>query len=386
VTCLEDTLKTVLVPRRAVQAPQRNPQEAHSLQAWIRPPPALTNANDTAATRLHVCGLKPRHEECRHNVRVIVPTRTGSVRGVSAASTGAPTVIFAVSDCQNSMIEQWIDTRPSPDVSALTTAKLKKYMQITNNNFIFTSVINSIIKYMKCRLGWLIVRMTDSSGSKSEDIELSTPHQSHTSSVPYLCCVEYLETSSLTDYHRPSRVSLGDSLLMRCGGIDILPRLKTRDSAKRSSRLRVSSGVKYAFTSCFTGARPIITEDVVCSAYRPVTRAFPSSRAGRVDGTNPVRPATTGSSAWWVPPFASASWAGTWRSGSSELVPRGKSPQSDGTVEARGSQRGNACMSLIHTMFEERVGFIWWLQSSVFSVNLDNPSGSQSVGSQEVTA
>jgi hypothetical protein len=36
-------------------------------------------------------------------------------------------------------------------------------------------------------------------------------------------------------------------------------------------------------------------------------------------------------------------------------------------------------------MFEERVGFIWWLQSSVFSVNLDNPSGSQSVGSQEVT-
>ena len=64
-------------------------------------------------------------------------------------------------------------------------------------------------------------------------------------------------------------------------------------------------------------------------------------RAFRRNGI-PLHSSAAGYSACWVPPFASDPWAGTWRSGSPALLPRGESPRSGGAVEDRVRQRGNA--------------------------------------------
>ncbi|KYH24166.1 ORC1-type DNA replication protein [Halalkalicoccus paucihalophilus] len=61
---------------------------------------------------------------------------------------------------------------------------------------------------------------------------------------------------------------------LNCTGFDILPALKGEDSPKGSSRLRVSSVVKFPFRSHLNGRRPIITKNVLFSAYSPVKGAF----------------------------------------------------------------------------------------------------------------
>jgi len=127
--------------------------------------------------------------------------------------------------------------------------------------------------------------------------------------------------------------------------LDILPALKGEDSPKGSSRLRVSSVVKYAFASHVSGCRPIVTEGVRYSACSRVKAAFRPGHAGRFHGTNTVRPSTAGYSARTVPPFASDPWAGTWRSGSEstpDLLPREKSRRSRGAVKDGVSRRGNS--------------------------------------------
>ena len=62
---------------------------------------------------------------------------------------------------------------------------------------------------------------------------------------------------------------------------DILPVLKGGDSPTESSRLRVSSVVKYAFASHVSGCRPIVTEGVRYSACSRVNAAFRPGHAGR---------------------------------------------------------------------------------------------------------
>jgi len=137
--------------------------------------------------------------------------------------------------------------------------------------------------------------------------------------------------------------SLGELVkLNRFYELGILPALKGEDSPKGSARLRVSSVAKYAFASHVSGCLPIMTKGVRSSAYSPVNGAFPPGRAGRFDGANTVRPSTAGYSACWVPPFASGPWAGTWRSGSSDLLPRGTWTQSACTGKAGVSRRGNS--------------------------------------------
>jgi hypothetical protein len=48
-------------------------------------------------------------------------------------------------------------------------------------------------------------------------------------------------------------------------------------------------------------------------------------------------------------------------------IPRETSPQRGGTVEARGSRRGNACVARFHTMPQERVGVILTPTGQAFS-------------------
>jgi len=57
--------------------------------------------------------------------------------------------------------------------------------------------------------------------------------------------------------------------------IDILPRLKTRESTKWIFWLRVSSGLKYAFAWAVNGRHRVVTNGVLFSAYSPVNGAFP---------------------------------------------------------------------------------------------------------------
>jgi hypothetical protein len=51
------------------------------------------------------------------------------------------------------------------------------------------------------------------------------------------------------------------------------------------------------------------------------------------------------------------------------------SPQRDGTVEARGSQRGNDHVVLFHTMRQERIGVILTLTGQAFSSVFCNLAG-----------
>jgi len=67
---------------------------------------------------------------------------------------------------------------------------------------------------------------------------------------------------------------------------DILPALKGKDSPKGSSRLRVSSVLKDAFARNVVGRRPVVTRDVLFSAYSPVDGAFRPTRGRRFDATN----------------------------------------------------------------------------------------------------
>ncbi|WP_257628650.1 hypothetical protein [Haloplanus salinarum] len=65
------------------------------------------------------------------------------------------------------------------------------------------------------------------------------------------------------------------------GGVDILPALKGEDSPKGIFRLRVSSGLKYAFAWAVEGRRPVVTKDVLSSACSPVNWAFLPAICGR---------------------------------------------------------------------------------------------------------
>ena len=65
--------------------------------------------------------------------------------------------------------------------------------------------------------------------------------------------------------------------------LDILPALKREDSPKGIFRLRVSSVAKYAFASHVDGRRPVVSTDVVCSAYSPVKGASDARSALRRD-------------------------------------------------------------------------------------------------------
>lgn len=62
---------------------------------------------------------------------------------------------------------------------------------------------------------------------------------------------------------------------------------------------------KIPFGSHVTGRRPIITKDVLYSAYSAVNGAFRPGRAGRFNATNTARRSTEGYSAHTVPRFAS---------------------------------------------------------------------------------
>lgn len=64
--------------------------------------------------------------------------------------------------------------------------------------------------------------------------------------------------------------------------------------------------VKIPFESHVTGCRPIITKDVLYSAYNAVNGAFRPGRAGRFNATNTARRSTAGYSARTVPRFASS--------------------------------------------------------------------------------
>ena len=63
--------------------------------------------------------------------------------------------------------------------------------------------------------------------------------------------------------------------------IDILPRLKTRESTKWIFRLRVSSVLKYAFAWNVNGRHRVVTNGVLFSAYSPVNGAFLPAYSGR---------------------------------------------------------------------------------------------------------
>ncbi|WP_342767943.1 HAD-IC family P-type ATPase [Haloplanus salinus] len=63
--------------------------------------------------------------------------------------------------------------------------------------------------------------------------------------------------------------------LLRCGALfDILPALKREDSTKWIFRLRVSSGLKYAFAWTVNGRHRVVTNGVRSSACSPVNGAF----------------------------------------------------------------------------------------------------------------
>jgi hypothetical protein len=67
--------------------------------------------------------------------------------------------------------------------------------------------------------------------------------------------------------------------------LDILLRQKTRKSTKWIFRLRVSSVLKDAFAWNVDGRRPVVTRDVLYSAYSPVNGGFLpaySRRRGRL--------------------------------------------------------------------------------------------------------
>ena len=152
--------------------------------------------------------------------------------------------------------------------------------------------------------------------------------------------------------------------------VDILPALNGEDSAKRSSRLRVSSVVKYAFASHVGGRPPIVTEGVRCSAYSRVKAAFRPTRGRRFDATNTVRPSTAGYSARTVPRFASAK---PLRRGlESDLLPRETWTRSVRTSEAGVSQRGNSGRPPGETKCHNRVGFIPALKGGAFYLNFRN--------------
>jgi len=63
------------------------------------------------------------------------------------------------------------------------------------------------------------------------------------------------------------------------------PFVETAESARRASekirRLRVSSGLKYAFAWAVNGRRPVVTKDVLFSACSPVNGAFLPAYSGR---------------------------------------------------------------------------------------------------------
>ena len=154
---------------------------------------------------------------------------------------------------------------------------------------------------------------------------------------------------------------------------DILPGLprpaasvEAGDSPKRSSRLHISSGAKYAFASSRHRLPPDCDRRCAFQRVQPCQSGLPSrtrrvwferallsrhhERRGasferlRQDGI-PFHPSTAGYSARTVPPFASDPWAGTWRSGSEstpDLLPREKSRRSRGAVEDGVSRRGNS--------------------------------------------
>jgi len=58
------------------------------------------------------------------------------------------------------------------------------------------------------------------------------------------------------------------------GVIDILPRLKTRESTKWIFRLRVSSVLKYAFAWNVNSRHRVVTNGVLSSACSPANRTF----------------------------------------------------------------------------------------------------------------
>jgi len=127
--------------------------------------------------------------------------------------------------------------------------------------------------------------------------------------------------------------------------IDILLRLQAEESAKRSFRLRVSSGVKYAFASSLRRSPSNYDRGRGVQRVQPCQWGLPTrTRRALRRGGIPDRPSARGYSASWEPPFASAQ-GGTWRSGSEstpDLLPREKSERSSGAVEDRVSQRGNS--------------------------------------------
>ena len=139
-------------------------------------------------------------------------------------------------------------------------------------------------------------------------------------------------------------------------GLDILPDPKGEDSAKRSSRLHVSSVAKYAFASHVSGRRSIVTEGVRSSAFSCVKTAFRPGHAERFYGTNTVRPSTAGHSARTVPRVASPE---ALRHGlESDLLPRGTWTRSVRPSEAGVSRRGNSGRLLYESEWHEDVGFI----------------------------
>ena len=151
---------------------------------------------------------------------------------------------------------------------------------------------------------------------------------------------------------------------------DILPVLKGGDSPTESSRLRVSSVVKYAFASHVSGCRPIVTEGVRYSACSRVKAAFRPGHAGRFHGTNTVRPSTAGYSARTVPRVASAELLG--RGLGSDLLPRGMWTRSVRISEAGVSRRGNSSRLPYESEWHEDVEFIPALKGGTFSSHFRN--------------
>ena len=165
------------------------------------------------------------------------------------------------------------------------------------------------------------------------------------------------------------------------------------DSAKRSSRLRVSSALKYAFAWSVRRWPPNYDRGSAFQRIQPGQTGLPTRtrRALQRDGI-PLRPSAAGYSACWVPPFASDQLAGTWRSGSPALLPRGKSERSSGAVKDRVRQRGNAVNhrhgraelngsgqnsrpAIARWVAPYRVGFIPALKSRAFSLYSSNAVG-----------
>ena len=162
------------------------------------------------------------------------------------------------------------------------------------------------------------------------------------------------------------------------------------DSPKGSSRLRVSSALKYAFAWGVQRWPPNYDRGSALQRIQPGQTGLPTRtrRALQQDGI-PLRPSAAGYSACWVPPFASDPWAGTWRSGVPALLPRGESERSSGAVEDRVRQRGNAVNhrhgraevngsgqnsqpAIARWVAPYRVGFIPALKGGAFSLNFRN--------------